>query len=326
MIIANAAPHLENPLTPFLVNGGKLILDGGLATEFEQRGFDLSDSLWSARLLRDAPEAIMQVQTDYLAAGADCIATASYQATIPGFVEWGLSVAEAEALIVHSAESAVQARDTFWGKEENKIGRIKPLVAASIGPYGAYLANGAEYTGDYDLDETGLYQFHRRRWQLLAESSADLIACETIPALREARALVRLSAETPGKACWISFSCRNEWQISDGTPLATCAALLDAAPSVVAIGINCTLPRYMTALIGEIKRVSDKPIVVYPNSGELWDAERRCWVEDQDQATLVSAFATQAVSWCEAGATLIGGCCRTTPDHIQALRAAIRTQ
>jgi homocysteine S-methyltransferase len=323
MITADAVPYLENPLTPFLAQGGKLILDGGLATEFEQRGFDLSDSLWSARLLRDAPEAIMQVQTDYLAAGADCIATASYQATIPGFVEWGLSVAEAEALITFSADSAVQARDTFWGKEENSIGRIKPLVAASIGPHGAYLANGAEYTGDYDLDEAGLTQFHRRRWQLLAKSSADLMACETIPSLREARALARLSAETPGKACWISFSCRNEWQISDGTPLATCAALLDAVPTAVAIGINCTLPRYIPALIGEIKRMSDKPIVVYPNSGELWDAQRRCWVEGRDQATLVDAFASQAASWRDAGATLIGGCCRTTPAHIQLLRNTI---
>lgn len=313
----------DNCLAPFLDQQRCLVVDGGLATELERHGYELRDELWSARLLRDAPHVIVQVHGDYLVAGADCVTTASYQATIPGFMRLGLSSAEAEALIQRSVELAVSARDAFWADERNRIGRIKPLVAASIGPYGAYLANGAEYTGDYDLDEDGLVDFHRVRWRILAESDADLLACETIPSLVEARALARLVAETPQRTVWVSFSCRNGYQISDGTLLAACAALLDGVPNVIAIGVNCTAPRFISALVGEIRRMSAKPIVVYPNSGEMWDNAMRCWVTVTDSAEAPSIFAAQAHSWHTEGAQLIGGCCRTTPEHVQRMRTRL---
>lgn len=309
-------------LTPFLQRQGALILDGGLATELERAGHDLSDALWSARLLRDDPDAIRQVHTAYLNAGADCIATASYQATAAGFMRLGLSAAEADGLITRSVSLATAARDAFWADEAQRFGRIKPLVAASIGPYGAYLANGAEYTGEYELDEDGLFDFHHTRWQMLADSSADLLACETIPSLPETRALLRLARATPQRPVWISFSCRDARHIADGTPLAQVSALADAVPNVVAIGVNCVPPERVAALIGEVRRGTTKPVVVYPNSGEAWDAARRCWVVG-DSAEWDTVFAGQVQAWQRLGARLIGGCCRTTPETIRGVRAAV---
>lgn len=306
----------QSPVAPFLKTSGVLVLDGGLATELERRGYDLSDELWSARLLLEAPEAIREVHADYLAAGADCIITASYQATIPGFMSRGLREKEAIELIQLSVQLAIEARDAFWVRPENRPGRLRPLVAASVGPYGAFLADGSEYRGDYGVSEEELLAFHRHRWHILARSHADLLACETIPSYLEARALARLLAETPDRYAWFSFTGRDDRAISDGTPLAECAAFLDGQPQVAAIGINCTPPRHIPGLIAEIREVSHKPIVVYPNSGERYDPIGKRW---QDQS-VPAEFGTLSREWRKAGAALIGGCCRTGPAHVRAIR------
>lgn len=308
----------KNPLTPFLEQQQSLILDGGLATELEARGFDLNDSLWSARLLSEAPEAIRAVHLDYLAAGADCIITASYQATIPGFRSKGFVEEDARDLIRRAVSVAKEARDEFWSKPENRENRHRPLVAASVGPYGAFLADGSEYRGDYGLDEDELYNFHGPRWRLLVECRPDLMACETIPSAIEARALARLLTETPEMPAWVSFSCRDGRRINDGTPLRDAARLLDDILSVVALGINCTPPRFIPELVREARRVTDKPIVVYPNSGEIYDVQERSWIG----LSIPDDFAEQSRTWREAGATLIGGCCRTGPRHITEIRRA----
>ena len=298
-----------------------LVLDGGLATELEQYGYDLNDSLWSARLLADFPQAIQQVHRDYLQAGADCLITASYQATIPGFMGCGFSREQAIQLLQRAVQLAVQVRDEFWAAGGDCSGRSKSLVAVSIGPYGAYLANGAEYSGDYDLDEAGLVAFHRERWHILAAAGGDLLACETIPSFPEARALTQLMAETATMPAWVSFSCRDEHHVSDGTPLAICAEWVAQAPQVVAVGINCTAPRFIPSLIAQVRRVTAKPIVVYPNSGEHYDPERHCWLG----LASPTDFGEQGLEWYKAGARLIGGCCRTRPEHIQQL-TGVRSQ
>ena len=295
------------------------MLDGGLATELENRGHDLDDVLWSARLLLDEPAAIGQVHQDYLTAGADCLITASYQGTIPGFMQRGLGEAQAEGLLRLAVQLALDARDEFWARHSNRPGRIRPIVAASIGPYGAALADGSEYTGKYDLDEDGLYLFHRRRFQILAETKADILACETIPSYSETRALISLLRQTPDRFAWFSFSCQDDKRISDGTPLAICAEMLDGIDQVAAVGINCTAPGLIPGLIGEIKRVSNKPIIVYPNSGEEYDGTTRRWLGPSDS----DEFAQASEEWCAAGATMIGGCCRTGPDHIRQMRAQL---
>lgn len=306
-----------NPLAPFLETQGVVILDGGLATELEAHGFDLNDDLWSARVLVERPDSIRRVHLDYLLAGADCVASASYQATIEGFAHRGLDKRTAVELLRRSVDLAIEARELFWSDPENRSGRLEPLVAASIGPYGAYLADGSEFRGDYDLDEQALVEFHRSRWRLLASSGADLLACETIPNHHEARALRRLLEEDPGTIAWLSFSCRDEQHLSDGSQLADVVAELDDCPQVLAIGVNCTAPRYIAPLVRAARAATSKPIVVYPNAGEGWDATTKRWAPvDEDSPTLVNS----CHEWVDLGARLIGGCCRTTPDDIRQVR------
>ncbi len=311
---------MPNPISPFLQQQGALILDGGLATELERRGHDLRDDLWSARLLRDAPDAIRQVHFDYYWAGADCCTSASYQATVPGFMRRGMTVEAARELMQLSVRLVRQARDAFWADEANRTNRLRPLVAASVGPYGAFLADGSEYTGAYDLDEAGLTAFHRERWAILTGSGAELLACETIPSLAEARALARLLADTPDAWAWFSFSCRNGAHISDGTPIAECAALLSTYERVAAIGINCTPPRFIPDLIRAVAAATDKPIIVYPNSGETYDPAGKRWLGE----AIPAEFGTYSREWRKLGAGLIGGCCRTTPDHIRQISDRFR--
>ena len=291
-----------NPLAPLLDRQGVVILDGGLATELEARGHDLKDELWSARLLHDDPEAIRGLHQAYVGAGADCVITASYQATVESFLRRGLREEDALDRLRLSVRLAREAKPE--------------LVAASIGPYGAALADGSEYTGAYDLDEEGLCAWHRPRFQVLDACGADLLACETIPSVAEARALVGLLDKTPA---WFSFSCGDGERISDGTPLADAVAEVASHDRVVAVGVNCTDPALVESLIGELRRGTDKLIVVYPNSGEHYDAMRMVWSGSRD----AEAFAEAAVAWRQAGASLIGGCCRTGPAHIAALRARL---
>lgn len=312
----------RNPLTPFLRKNGFLVLDGGLATELEARGYDLSDELWSARLLIDEPEAIIKVHTDYLRAGADCIITASYQATIDGFMKRGLLEEEAVGLLQFSIQLALDARDEFWNDLADRHHRQRPIVAASVGPYGAALADGSEYTGDYDLDEGGLVEFHRRRFHILSGTEADILACETIPSFQETLALAHLLTEIPGRYAWFSFSCIDGCHISDGTAIVDCAGRLDDLEQVAAVGINCTSPSFIPSLVREVRTVTKKPIVVYPNSGEGYDPQQKRWLGITGSAD----FATASKSWSAAGASLVGGCCRTGPDHIRQIRQSLISQ
>lgn len=305
-----------NPLDPFIARYGALVLDGGLATELENRGCDLTDSLWSARLLIENPNLIRQVHSDYYWAGADCCVSASYQATIPGFMLRGLSATEATDLIRLSVQLVAEARDEFWNQAHDTSGRLRPLVAASVGPYGAYLADGSEYTGNYDLDEAGLYEFHAKRWHLLTDTHADILACETIPSFSEARALAALLEETEDATAWFSFTCRDGSYISDGTPIAECGAYLDQFERVAAVGINCTPPRYIPDLLRTLTAVTKKHIIVYPNSGETYDSATRSWMGE----ALPAEFGTYSREWRKLGASVIGGCCRTTPDHVRQIR------
>ncbi|WP_298406302.1 homocysteine S-methyltransferase [uncultured Chloroflexus sp.] len=306
-----------NPIADALAQHPLLILDGALATELERRGCDLADPLWSAKVLIENPALIQAVHADYFVAGADVAITASYQATIPGFMARGLSEAEAIALLQRSVELARAARDAFWAEPANRVGRIRPLVAASIGPYGAYLHDGSEYRGNYGLSIAELIDFHRPRMAALANAEPDLFACETIPCGEEARALVALLPEFPHLTAWISFSARDGSHTAQGEPIADVTSEIAPHPQVAAIGVNCTAPRFLPDLIRAMRAVTDKPIVVYPNSGEVYDPVGQCWIG----AGEIDDFADQARLWYTAGARLIGGCCRTTPDHIRALAA-----
>ncbi len=308
-----------NPFLPGDSESRVLILDGGLATTLEARGFDLDDALWSARLLIESPEAIRRVHRDFLDAGADCIATVSYQASLPGFLRRGIGREEGLELLRRAAELAVEARDDFWSAAENRVERRRPLVAASVGPYGAYLADGSEYTGDYWVPTADLDGFHRERWHLFARGPADLLACETIPSLQEVRVLLGLFRETPGRQAWLSVSCRDAAHLSDGTPVGAVARLCDRVPNLAAVGVNCTKPEYVEPLLLELRRHTSKPLLAYPNAGEGYDVESRSWISPPSFVD----WSREAHRWVRAGARGVGGCCRVGPERIRQLREAL---
>jgi homocysteine S-methyltransferase len=316
MGLASKRRTTMNPIQTILNQYPLMILDGAFATELEKRGCDLNHSLWSAKVLMESPEMIAAVHDDYFHAGADCVITASYQATVAGFQRHGLSEAEALALIGQSVAIATGARDHFWASCTQQHLRPKPLVAASVGPYGAFLADGSEYRGDYAISEEELIAFHYPRMKALLDAGADILACETIPCLKEARAIAHLlQKEFPGHFAWISFSARDGKHTSNGELLADCALELDSCSQIAAIGINCTAPRHITSLIHEIKAHTTKPIIIYPNSGECYQPTTKSWSGSHSDAS----FSQSAQNWHAAGARILGGCCRTSPEDISAI-------
>ncbi|MCU0646838.1 MAG: homocysteine S-methyltransferase [Gemmatimonadaceae bacterium] len=292
-----------------------IVLDGGLATELAKRGFDLSDALWSARLLADAPEAIEAVHRSYFEAGANIAITASYQASFEGFAAYGYSHDDTVRLLHTSVALARAARESV--NSADGVPTRDRWVAASVGPYGATLHDGSEYRGDYAVDEDALVDFHRPRIAALLDAGPDLLACETMPCLLEARALLRVLREHPDARAWMTFTCRDGASTSAGDAIIECARVLDAAPHVVAMGINCVDPALVTSLVRTMATATDKPIVVYPNSGEVWNAAAHCW---EGTATRFTAYLDE---WMDAGASWIGGCCRTTPEDIRVVRAVV---
>ena len=296
-----------------------IVLDGGLATSLEELGYELTDDLWSAKILLEDPDAIGRVHTDFLVAGADCITAATYQASVPGFVARGLTPDHAAEFLDRGVGLAVESRDAFWSDAVNRERRERPLVAASVGPYGAYRADGSEYTGEYGLSDDALLDFHETRWWILAESAADLIACETIPSLQEAEVLLELLRRTPDRWSWMSFTCRDGTHLSDGTPLSAAARTCGAVPRVAAVGINCTRPEYVPELISVARNATEKPIIVYPNAGGRYDAERKTWEGDPPRRD----WAAMAAEWRDLGALAIGGCCRVGPEAISLMRSRL---
>jgi homocysteine S-methyltransferase len=283
-----------------------LLTDGGLATELEARGHDLSDDLWSARLLVDAPEEIVAVHCAFFRAGASIATTASYQASFDGFAERGISQDEAARLLRRSVELAKAARDEVGGER---------WVAASVGPYGAALANGEEYVGRYGLSVAQLADWHRPRLEVLADAGADVLAVETVPDVEEAEALVGLINEL-GVPAWLSYTIAGTTTRA-GQPLADAFAVAAGVPEIIAVGVNCCAPDDVLAAVEIAREVTGKPVIAYPNSGEAWDGVRRTWIGSSGWS------AELAPRWVAAGARIIGGCCRVRPDDIAALALAL---
>jgi homocysteine S-methyltransferase len=291
------------------------VLDGGLATELEARGHDIADRLWSARLLLTEPESIEEVHLAYFRAGATVATTASYQATVPGFAAVGLDRAAALGAIRRSVEIARRARDRAVALG---IGADPLLVAGSIGPYGAMLADGSEYRGDYDPGPDVLRDLHAPRIEALLEAGVDVLALETIPTLREAQVLARLLDES-GAAGWLSYQCRDGERTAAGEPIGDAIVAVADAAGILAVGVNCTAPRHIPALLAGAREVTELPLIAYPNGGDRWDPEKRDWV-----AGVGGGFDPVAIAALrDLGATWLGGCCGTGPADIEALAAVL---
>jgi homocysteine S-methyltransferase len=286
-----------------------LVSDGGLATELEARGHDLSDKLWSARLLVDAPTDIVAAHVAFFRAGATIATTASYQASFDGFAGRGLAPADATRLLRRSVELADRARA--------EVGADGRWVAASIGPYGAALADGSEYRGRYGLSVAELTAWHRPRLEVLADAGADVLALETVPDVDEADALVHLVGQLDMPA-WLSYTIAGA-RTRAGQPLTDAFAVAAGVAQIVAVGVNCCAPSDVLPAIAVARDVFNGPVIVYPNSGERWDARTRTWVGP-------SRFAPRlAPRWVAAGARIVGGCCRVRPGDIAELARTVGT-
>jgi homocysteine S-methyltransferase len=298
---------------------GLHVLDGGMATELERKGFNLSGPLWSAHVLESSPDAIADVHRAYLEAGADCLLTASYQVSAEGFQKIGYEASSAADAAANALRASValaeKVRSEYLASSPRRI-----WIAASLGPYGAMLHNGAEYHGNYDCGFEELVGFHSRRIAVLAQTSADFLAFESVPSLEEAKAILAALHAYPDVAAYISFTCRDESHVSHGETLQACAELLNKEPQIIAIGVNCTSPELIGSLVRRLEQATRKPILVYPNSGEQWDAAHRCWLGDGQ----VQEFGELARRWRGAGAQWIGGCCRTGPEHVRAVAGVWR--
>lgn len=293
-----------------------LLLDGGLSNELERQGCDLNHKLWSAKMLIGHPEAIIQAHLNYLRAGSRCIITSSYQASIDGFMNMGYDRHEAEDFIQLTVRLAQIAIKRF--KAEQSI-NYEPLIAASIGPYGAFLADGSEYSGDYGVSDDALRRFHSSRIKILDRSAADCFAVETIPSLQESRVLNAILEETL-KPAWISFSCADNTSLHDGSLISDAVQLFADNPNVFAIGANCTAPEYISGIIKTLKSIAPgKKIVVYPNSGEVFDPKTKTWRGLSDPGE----FTVMAREWIALGVDIIGGCCRIGPRHIAQLKQVL---
>jgi homocysteine S-methyltransferase len=288
---------------------GPVILDGGLATLLEARGHDLSSALWSARLVLDEPTEIVAAHHEYFAAGAQVAISASYQASFEGFAALGLEPAGAELALRRSVECALEARAMFDDGADR-------WVAASVGPYGAMLADGSEYRGDYGRTAAQLRDWHRPRFEVLADSGADVLAIETVPCLAEVQALVEVLAGS-GATAWLSLTAE-DGRTRAGEPIEEAFALAGSCPEIIAVGVNCCPAPQVTDLTAMAASITGKPVVVYPNSGETWNAMSRSWSGDP------SFRAADVRSWVQSGACLIGGCCRVGPVQIRELASALR--
>ncbi|MFI6858992.1 homocysteine S-methyltransferase [Streptomyces sp. NPDC050421] len=285
---------------------GTVLLDGGLSNQLEAQGCDLSDALWSARLLADGPEQIEAAHAAYVRAGAQVLITASYQASFEGFRQRGIGRAEAAGLFARSVELARRAA----GAVDRDV-----WVAASVGPYGAVTADGAEYRGRYGLTVRELERFHRPRIEALAAAGPDVLALETVPDTDEAQALLRVAGEC-GLPVWLSYTVTGD-RTRAGQRLEEAFALVGGEEQVVAAGVNCCDPADVDGAVRAAAETAGKPVVVYPNSGERWDAKGRRW-------TGGATFDTRRVrAWQDAGARLVGGCCRVGPATIAELAALL---
>lgn len=306
-----------------LENQKALVLDGAMATELEKRGVNTDSQLWSAAALINHPQAVKDVHRSYFEAGADVAITNTYQANLDSFQQIGFTPRQASKMVTNAVKLAQEVRTEFYSNlstQERQKRAKYPLIAGSVGPFGAYLADGSEYTGDYDLSEGEYLEFHEPRMRLLDAAGIDLFAFETQPNFEEAKTIANLlETKFANRTGWLSFSIKDAKHLCDGTPLEEAVAYFNDYPQITAIGVNCTRMENIEEAVKTIRSVTEKPIVVYPNNGDIYNPETKKWKPDPSS----QSFSDLAPKWLNAGATIIGGCCRTTPNDIREVRDAL---
>lgn len=308
-------------LKDYLTEGKILILDGALGTEIENRGYNISNKLWSATYLVKNNNIISQIHLDYLKAGADIITTSSYQATLKGLIqELNFSESKAKDLIALTVKLAKIARDDFWESldEKHKEKRLYPLIGGDIGPYAAYLADGSEYTGIYPENNIDFKAFHRERIAILIENGVDFLIIETIPNQKETIEIIELlEEEFPTIDAYLSLTLKEPNTITDGTLFTDLIEKVNHSSQIVAVGANCCSPKFISPTLKKLKPLTSKPFVIYPNSGETYNGSTKTWSSSSNN---YENFFEEVSNWVHLGTQIVGGCCRTRPSDIKKIR------
>lgn len=277
-----------------------MVVDGGLSTALEELGERPGGMLWTAAALVDRPEVLEAAHRSFVEAGADIVITSSYQASVPGLVAAGLTPALARTALTRTTEIARRSGAA--------------MVAASVGPYGAFLADGSEYRGDYSAGWDEIRRFHRERLEVLVESGPDLFAIETIPCAIEAEIIVDELRRLTDLPAWVCFTCRDERSTCGGDDMV--AAVSAVAGAIDAVGVNCTAPRLVSSLLEAASAAAgDRPLVVYPNHGAAWDAAHKCWIGPTGGAEIP----TMVPEWLDRGVRFVGGCCGVGAAGVRAI-------
>ena len=285
------------------------VLDGGLSFPLEEKKILMNTNLWTAELLISNPELIREVHINYIDSGAQIITTSSYQASFKSLKKRGYTEIQSKNIILKSVEILEEIKKNY----DNKI-----IIAASIGPYGSYLADGSEYVGNYNISKEYFFNFYKKKIDLLDSSNVDVLAFETIPSYKEAKVIANILKGTKKKS-WISFSCKNEKEISDGTKLEKCCEYLNNHSKIFGVGVNCTSPKYISKLISILKRkLKNKKIIIYPNSGEIYDGKNKNWIGNNNRT-----FESYIDEWLNLGVDILGGCCRVGPKEIKKIKDKI---
>ena len=285
------------------------VLDGGLSFPLEEKKILMNTNLWTAELLISNPELIREVHINYIDSGAQIITTSSYQASFKSLKKRGYTEIQSKNIILKSVEILEEIKKNY----DNKI-----IIAASIGPYGSYLADGSEYVGNYNISKEYFFNFYKKKIDLLDSSNVDVLAFETIPSYKEAKVIAKILKGTK-KQSWISFSCKNEKEISDGTKLEKCCEYLNNHTKIFGVGVNCTSPKYISKLISILKRkLKNKKIIIYPNSGEIYDGKNKNWIGNNNRT-----FESYIDEWLNLGVDILGGCCRVGPKEIRKIKDKI---
>ena len=284
-----------------------VILDGGFGTTVEQFGYDVKHELWSSNLIQSNPEAVYKVHKAFVDSGAEIILTNTYQASVQSFLNIGIDRATACTYLATAVELATRAAGN------------RAIVAGSLGPYGAMLGNGSEYTGHYEETEADYIQYHKERLDILIEAGISVFAFETIPNIEEIKAVRTLLLDYPSIETWISVTLKDHDHLSDGTPLEAVIEVVNEIENVLAFGVNCTSVNVIDAAVDKLITLSAKPLILYPNSGRQYDAVHKVWI-DREDASLVEA----APRWKEKGVKIIGGCCQVGPGEIKELGTVLK--
>ena len=285
-----------------------IILDGGFGTTVEQFGYDVKHELWSSNLLQSNPEAVYKVHQAFVDSGAEIILTNTYQASVQSFLNIGITKDEARTYLEKAVELATRAADD------------KAIVAGSLGPYGAMLGNGSEYTGDYKETEEDYIKYHKERLDILLEAGVNVFAFETIPNIEEIKAVKMLLRDYPSIEAWISVTLKDSDHLSDGTPIEEVIRVVNVIDNVVAFGVNCTSVKVIDGAVDKLIALSDKPLILYPNGGRKYDAVKKIWIDQHDES-----FVEAAVKWKDKAVKMIGGCCEVGPEEISELVSTLRT-